>query len=137
MQAIPQRWGCWAGKYPSSRFCTSFPRCRSYSHFQEEYKWIILTKQKCLYPPAFSFPKNRFQPQEAYVWNIRVECLKHSPSMFETFPKDRFEGMKGEVGHTWRNKEDFYLQRPSMPSYIETSDANLGTKNGKVKYALI
>lgn len=38
--------------------------------------------------------ENRFQPYAPYVSNIRAECFKHTPSMFETFPKKPFKSMK-------------------------------------------
>jgi len=34
----------------------------------------------------FFAAEERFQPQRAYVRNIEVECLKHTPLRFETFP---------------------------------------------------
>ena len=36
--------------------------------------------------------------------------------MFQTFPKEQFEGMKNGVGQMQMVNNDFYLQRPSIPS---------------------
>lgn len=56
--------------------------------------------------------ENRFQPYAPYVSNIRAECFKHTPSMFETFPKRPFKGMKRALEQRdWNQTILFYIQR--------------------------
>lgn len=56
--------------------------------------------------------ENRFQPYAPYVSNIRAECFKHTPFMFETFPKRPFKGMKRVLEQRdWNQMILFYNRR--------------------------
>lgn len=72
----------------------------------------LFLQNKKIKNPFFLLFENRFQPQAPYVSNIRAECFKHTPSMFETFPKRPFKGTKRTLEQqNWNQMILFYNQR--------------------------
>ena len=66
--------------------------------------------------------RNRFQSQRRYVSNIRVECFKHSPSMFQTFPEEPFIR---PIRHLEAKKEEtvcLFYKRTVPPSMASAND---------------
>jgi hypothetical protein len=66
--------------------------------------YIYIYKEETSAKAAFLLSESRVQSQEPYVSNIRAECFKHSPSMFQTFPKGSLRGLKTGTGRMGRNR---------------------------------